>query len=338
MSNVARDETGVYPNRHFVTLQPLRVATPGAVADQEGVAIFNDDGAGTNKIGIRVTQHSYAFVNPPNEKYVMLKYTLENITDSTITNLHAGLFFDWDISGGSNNVAGFDRDHRMGYVYDSGTAVRTYVGVTLVSPDGICYRAIDNAGKHGWGIYDGFSLAEKWEALSGGTSSHLTAGPGDVSHVVSAGPLEIAPGQKQVIGFAVMGGDSLADLKSTAETAMVKCKQILDSKETPPVPYEFALYQNYPNPFNPTTTVKYQVGNAGFVTLRVFDLLGREVALLVQQYQTPGQYHVVFDRGYSPRGSIASGVYFYELEISTDPSEGNCCTKFRDVKKMLMIK
>ncbi len=338
VSNVARDETGVYPNRHFVTLQDLRVATPGTVADQEGVAIFNDDGAGTNKIGIRVTLRSYAFVNPPDEKYVMLKYTLENTADSTITNLHAGLFFDWDINGGSNNVADFDRDHRMGYVYDTGSAVGTYVGVTLVSPDGICYRAIDNAGKNGWGIYDGFSLAEKWEALSGGTSSHLTAGPGDVSHVVSAGPLEIAPGQKKVIGFAVMGGDSLADLRSTAETAMVKWKQILDSNEMPPVPYEFALYQNYPNPFNPTTTIKYQVANSGFVTLRVFDLLGREVTSLVQEYQTPGLYQVAFDARSSMSSSLASGVYFCDLQVSTASGKGNYHTQFRDVKKMLILK
>jgi len=342
VSNAARDETGVYPNRHFVTVQPLRVTTPGPLADQEGVTVFNDNGAGMNKIGVRVTLQSYAFRDPPNDKYVMLKYTIENTTDSMITNLYAGLFFDWDINGGSNNIADFDTSHRMGYVYDDNNTFKTRVGVALLSPDKIGYRAIDNAGANAWGIYDGFSLAEKWEALSGGTVSNLKAGPGDVSHVVATGPLEIAPSQKKVVGFAVLGGESLTDLKTTAEAAARKWGQIVDVKEIPPSPKEFALYQNYPNPFNPTTVIKYQVSSFGFVSLRVFDVLGREVAVLVQEYKSPGLYQATFDaRSRSARsfGSLASGVYFYELQVSAIPQSGTTGnSKFRDVKKMLIIK
>ncbi len=78
--------------------------------------------------------------------------------------------------------------------------------------------------------------------------------------------------------------------------------------KTNPVPSEFALMQNYPNPFNPTTAISYQLSAVARVTLTVYDILGRQVATLVDERQVPGAHTVDFD------GSrFASGVYFYRL-------------------------
>ena len=74
------------------------------------------------------------------------------------------------------------------------------------------------------------------------------------------------------------------------------------------IPQVFALLQNFPNPFNPTTSIDYQIPSAGFVTLGVYDLLGREVATLVNERKTAGAYTVKFDAS-----GLASGVYFYRL-------------------------
>jgi hypothetical protein len=76
----------------------------------------------------------------------------------------------------------------------------------------------------------------------------------------------------------------------------------------PAPPETYGLLQNYPNPFNPSTVVEFRIQNSAFVTLKVYDVLGREVATLVNEEKTPGTYAVRF----SGEG-LASGVYLYRL-------------------------
>ncbi|MBI5475866.1 MAG: T9SS type A sorting domain-containing protein [Ignavibacteriales bacterium] len=83
---------------------------------------------------------------------------------------------------------------------------------------------------------------------------------------------------------------------------------ILDADFTTELPLEFNLFQNYPNPFNPTTTIQFDIPNAGFVTLKVYNLLGQEVAMLVNEGKKIGRYEVEFDGSKLP-----SGIYFYRL-------------------------
>jgi hypothetical protein len=88
-------------------------------------------------------------------------------------------------------------------------------------------------------------------------------------------------------------------------------------------PKEYALSQNYPNPFNPTTTIEYQLPAAGTVKLVVYDILGKESAVLVNETQEPGMYKVQFDPS-----RLSSGVYFYRLTAGT----------YSAMKKMLFVK
>jgi hypothetical protein len=87
--------------------------------------------------------------------------------------------------------------------------------------------------------------------------------------------------------------------------------------------YNFTLEQNYPNPFNPTTTIKYTVPETGLVTLKVYDVLGSEVATLVNETMTAGQHTVNFNAA-----GLASGMYIYKMQA------GN----FQSVKKMMLMK
>jgi hypothetical protein len=113
------------------------------------------------------------------------------------------------------------------------------------------------------------------------------------------------------------------------------------------MPREVVLEQNYPNPFNPTTTISYQlpalsarqtVGGLGvegtadsFVRLKVFDVLGREVASLVNEVVRPGVYIARWDGSARP-----SGVYFYHLEVR--PSGGGQTGDFTATRKMILIR
>ena len=78
---------------------------------------------------------------------------------------------------------------------------------------------------------------------------------------------------------------------------------------SPLITTSFLLEQNYPNPFNPATNIKFQIPSTSFVTLKVFDVLGREVATLVNEEKTAGTYSAQWNAG-----SVASGVYFYRLK------------------------
>lgn len=75
--------------------------------------------------------------------------------------------------------------------------------------------------------------------------------------------------------------------------------------------WSYELNQNYPNPFNPLTRIKYSIKDEGFVTLKVFDLLGREIATLVNEAKQPGEYEVEFD---ASKYELSSGVYLYQLK------------------------
>ena len=92
-------------------------------------------------------------------------------------------------------------------------------------------------------------------------------------------------------------------------------------------PVNYALKQNYPNPFNPQTKIEYNLPMDGFVTLKVFDVLGREVASLVNENKKAGSYEVMFD-GSSAGGGLASGVYICKM------SSANYSSSI----KMLMLK
>ena len=95
------------------------------------------------------------------------------------------------------------------------------------------------------------------------------------------------------------------------------------SNITTKVPDKYVLYQNYPNPFNPSTKIRFDIPKSSLVKLSVYDMIGREVAVLVNSEIKPGSYEYQWDGA-----NVASGVYFYKLQ-----TEG-----FVQVKKMILIK
>ena len=100
---------------------------------------------------------------------------------------------------------------------------------------------------------------------------------------------------------------------------------MVDVKEQEKLPTQFKFEQNYPNPFNPTTVISYQLPIDSYVSLKVYDILGREVATIVNEYQLAGSYKTQFS---ASNLRLASGVYFYRI-VADD---------FVQSKKMLLLK
>jgi len=97
------------------------------------------------------------------------------------------------------------------------------------------------------------------------------------------------------------------------------------------IPQDYRLSQNYPNPFNPVTMIEFDIPKLSYITIRIYDILGREVSRPVEQRLEAGRYTVDFDAS-----ELSSGTYFYRIEAS-DASSGSA-QLFRDVKKMIILK
>jgi len=139
---------------------------------------------------------------------------------------------------------------------------------------------------------------------------------------------DIIPGQYVDISLLPVDPFSIIGLETKLTDEIVS---VVENEET--IPSAFALEQNYPNPFNPTTNIGFRISDRGFVSLKVFEVLGNEVTTLVNEEVEAGTYEVEFSaKGGSASGgnaySLPSGVYFYRLQAGS----------FIETKKMLLMK
>nr|MCU0343906.1 T9SS type A sorting domain-containing protein [Ignavibacterium sp.] len=116
------------------------------------------------------------------------------------------------------------------------------------------------------------------------------------------------------------GGSSLAYTKNDYQS---NCYQINDLNETYEKIEQFELAQNFPNPFNPTTKISWQSPVSSWLTIKVFDVLGNEIATLVNEFSNAGRYEVEFKAE-----GLPSGLYFYKLQAGS----------FTQTRKMILLK
>jgi hypothetical protein len=287
---------------------------PGTKATLEATARFNDSAA-DSPLGLTVDQKAYVWANAPWDDFVILEYTIRNTSAQAIANLYAGFYLDWDIGDANNNSAGWDNANQVGYEFGAGSA---YYGISAVFPaNARNYRAIKNP-DFVW--ENKLTEALKYQFLTENFSVVSSDAPSDWSQLLSYGPYNIPAGQSVAVAFAVLGGTDLNDLKTNAQAARgAYLTTGVDDSTPDPVPLQFELAQNSPNPFAkrasapPATEIRYNLAEAGAVSLRIFNLLGQEVAMLVQGVQNRGNYAVQWD-GRDRRGvAVPAGVYFYQL-------------------------
>ena len=316
-------------NRDFKTVTPFVKKAANLYADSEGFAVFNDDNALTNKLGIETRLLAYTYRSVPNNNYIILRTVLTNNSGSDISNLYTGWFLDFDLdeSNYNNNVVSYDNVNKLIYAYDpGGNPFKYYVGAALLTDQDLGVFAIENTlTNNGMDITPTFTKQTKWNMLSGGIAK-TSAGPEDISVIISGGPINIPANSFKNVSFVLASGMTLNELKASIANSRTKYLAIPNDKGLDPleIPLEYRLSQNYPNPFISFTKILYDLPTDDYVKIRVFDILGREVAVITDGFRSAGKNYIAHFNG----NQFPSGVYFYRIETSS----------FTDTKKMVLIK
>jgi hypothetical protein len=165
----------------------------------------------------------------------------------------------------------------------------------------------------------GFMLVRNGSVIASYQFSPELRGKGTTTAVTNYAFLDANVETGQTYTYQLRSVDFDGSVHDYAQRVTVEVREPIQ----PPV-FTYNLEQNYPNPFNPTTNIRYSIRDAGLVTLKVYDLLGREVATLVNQVQQPGNYQVTFDAS----RLTSSGMYIYRLQSGS----------FTRTMKMLLVK
>ncbi|KAA3620192.1 MAG: T9SS C-terminal target domain-containing protein [Calditrichaeota bacterium] len=174
------------------------------------------DSLASNPVGIKIVQDSYIYYDEPFNDFIIIKYTLTNLNSTSIEDVFAGIFVDWDINGDAVDYARFSEDQNLGWVQNTLNSPEILSGTMLLNPEiGIGFNAINNAF-----INDGFTDQEKWGMLSSGIQAR-SLNDLDVSTMISAGPLNFAAGESKVVAFAMVAGESVNDLQINASNAQL---------------------------------------------------------------------------------------------------------------------
>lgn len=317
-----------HQNKEFKMVTPFTIKSSSKYADAEGYTVFNDNNASTNKLGIETKLIAYQYKTSPYDNFIILRTILTNNSGADINNLYTGWFLDVDLDDTDydDDIVAYDAANKFIFAYDmNADPFKYYTGAALLTSQTQHIFAIDNtADNNGIDISSGFTKAQKWSILSGGVSK-TSAGPSDISFLISAGPINISAGSYQNVAYVLAVGQSASDLKTIIANARIKYASIPNDAaiETKEVPGNYSLSQNFPNPFLSFTKIMYDLPKDDHVKIKVYDVLGRELTVLADENVAAGKHFVLFNGNRFP-----SGVYFYQMETSS----------FRQVKKMVIIK
>ncbi len=319
---VALDKTHVGDYTEDANLVSPPSITNAGPSPRAATVLFDNSYASQQpKVKIRLSTYTW-----PTDAFIIARYTV--INDTTISYpLYLGVAVSPEPGGayGGETVT-YDATKKVAYFFRSGTAM--YVGIKLLSGSPYSFHVLD---------YDAYSPSDpssdaaddstryKMTALPGFDASLATASVDGSIYNLNVGSVTIAHGDSSSFSVAYLCATSLSALQAAADSADARFKKVFTSVEqtSRAVPQNTALLQNYPNPFNPGTVIEFQLHHSGDVSLAVYDVLGREVAVLANGTLAAGTYRVPFDgRQY------ASGIYYYRLVTGS----------FAQSKRMLLMK
>ena len=317
------------PEADFQSLVATRNIVPAVFSEFDVDGTFKDNLASA-PLPVTVHHQAFAWSTAGNRKFVIVQYTIKNTGTAALASLYAGIFADWDIDVATfaSNRASFDAANKMGYAYYTGTN-GTYAGIKLLTSTApVLHYAVDNvAGGAGGadlsgGGYDG---VEKYLTLSTNRANAGASGAGaDVIDVVSTGPYSIAVGDSIRVAFALIAGDNLSDIQTSAVNAQIKydgmnMTTVISNKGV----LDMDVMVVYPNPANDKSVIDITIVEAALVELKIVNIFGQEIKVVTAEKMQAGAHRFVHDLS-----SIASGLYYYQLTVGTK----------KQVKKLIINK
>ncbi|WP_207434959.1 S8 family serine peptidase [Sabulibacter ruber] len=308
VSDNIRNEKGS-TDHDFYAITNLQRKVNSPYADFHASNIMEDSLTQTKTKSLRIQQNVFAWANSPNQEFVLLEYILTNRSTETIEKAFAGMFADWDLIAASKNVVEWDRDLNLGITrHISDHSLMT--GIQLLSGGAPGFYALDNTvGTGVINLADGFSTQEKYQALSGGIQRDSAGFEGgkDVYFVISSALKTLAPTESDTVAFALVAGESLADLKKNATAALQKYNSLKVGRTVTSVPggIDKKAVVLYPNPTQGRIIVTLPSAlQQTALTVQLVDTRGLVTPL--GQFQKKDRLEFDFS-------NLASGIYYLRL-------------------------
>jgi subtilisin family serine protease len=312
LPNVVRGANSSYRDYSFEYIDVIRTGVDPATNLSGATAFFSDSNDRYN-LGVSVRERVLQPTVDSLRSTTFVIYDITNISDSTITGLHAAMFMDWDLGeAGESDGCAWDRVHGMGIIQNTKNPSIPTIGVAMLSPLLQDFHAIDNAGDgFAPGIYDNFLRAEKWMMMSSGiarTNSRIT----DVSVMIGAGPFNLQSKATQQIVFAINAEDGYTVAMEQMDRARAAAIN-LGLNAAPYVPIaqtDRILYlEGGPAVSAGAHRIRFELSASTPVTIDVVDIMGRPTGILVDELNlTPG----IHERSVNIP-SVATGVYFLRM-------------------------
>ncbi|HEX9656997.1 MAG TPA: FlgD immunoglobulin-like domain containing protein [Bacteroidota bacterium] len=319
------------------------------------------DSLAENPLFIRVDQTSWSLDSTGLSNMLLMQLDITNSSASSISGITFGGFFDWDVDpataqdrgqvvvDSTNTIPGVNGG--TPFIMEmlelhQGASPTSWVGIVPLSENTFKARRISIQSTEVFPPH--MTDGDKWLYVNTNRATNPNGDAGsnvDHSQFWGQRSFNLAAVATKRVGFAVVAGTSLADFVRSAREAQRQWVLRLgnaidvittDVVQTTPdaIPESYDLGQNYPNPFNPTTVIRYALPEPSSVTLKIYNVLGQQVAELVNDVKSAGFFQAQWNGRNQYGQLVSSGVYFYRMEAHAT-NDGNV---FVSEKKMLMLK
>ena len=242
----------LFPESDLETRLPIDVLTPGPYADHQTVSLAVEAPAillgDRTPLGLVVVRETFAYRDPPNDDFIIVKYTVFNPGGDAVSGLHIGEVFDLDVADAVDDIVQFNSRNSLVLVDDApGSRNKIVAGHALLSEPATSYRP--------WGGFprsDPSTSAGWFAFLSAGIVHPEPFGPSDIRHLLSIGPVTIPPGAARVFASVLAGGDNPTDLARNIGAARSKYASLPPSARDP-YPILTVRVRIVPDPLNPAS-------------------------------------------------------------------------------------